>query len=101
MKVTIKGDLGQVCEAMGLPTEPPTPRVRRLAENKARQVEFVARRKVVVDAFKAARSNGLAPEMADLLEAIRRPGGVTEGDLKLARQVLAIAKTNGTREGAA
>lgn len=98
MKVTITGDLSQVSEALRLPAEPPTPRMQRLAENKAKQKEFVARRKVVVDAFKAARSNGLALEMAALLEAIRRPGGVTESDLKLARQVLAIAQTNGDRQ---
>lgn len=100
MKVTIKGDLGQVCEAMGLPAEPPTPRMQRLAENKARQEEFVARRKVVVDAFKLARRDG-SPQMADLLEAIRQTGGVTEGDLKLARQVLAGAVPNGDRGSAA
>lgn len=100
MKVTIKGDLGQVCEAMGLPAEPPTPRVQRLAENKAKQKEFMVRRRIVVAAFKLARRDRL-PQMEDLLEAIRRTKGVTDSDLKLARQVLAGAVPNGDRGSAA
>lgn len=93
MKVTIEGNLNQVYGALGLP--PATPRSQRLAENKAAREEFAARRKVVVDAFKLARGCGATKEMTDLLEAIRRTGGVTDGDLNLARQVLAGSLSNG------
>ncbi len=97
MKVTIRGDLSQVSEAMGLPSPSrPMPRVRRLAQNKAKREEFVARRKEVVDAFKLARASGAVQEMGLLLEAIRRTGGVTDGDLKLAR-VINRPMTNGDR----
>ena len=95
MRVTIDGDLDQVTDTLGFASNAPTPRKTRIAENKARREAFVARRKVVVDAFKFARSNGLADEMAGLLEAIRRPDGVTDGDIELARQVLASSVPNG------
>lgn len=94
MKVMIEGDLSQVSEALGLPPES-TPRAQRLAENRAKRDAFLARRKVVVDAFKLARSAGATQEMEQLLEAIRRTGGVTDGDLKLAHRVIAGSLSNG------
>ena len=74
-----------------------TSRQKRLAENRAKRDAFEARRKIIVDAFKVARKSGADREMAVLLEAIRRTSGATEGDLKIARQVLAGALSNGER----
>lgn len=97
MKVTIEGDLEQVSETLGFSCESPSNRKGRLAENRARREVFASRRKLVVDAFKVAREAGAEREMAALLHAIRRTGGVTEADLAIARQVLGDALSNGER----
>lgn len=90
MKVLIEGDLDQVCETLNLHAR--TPRQQRLVENRAKRETFIARRKVVVEAFKKARSLGADHEITALLEAVRRTGGVTEDDIKLARQILTEKK---------
>ena len=94
MKVTIEGDLEQVAEALNPSLlETPTPRTLRLRENRAKRDEFIARRRLVSDAFKKIRHSENDRETSEaLLDALRRTGGVTDGDLKLARKVLAAAQ---------
>ena len=96
MKVTIEGSLDQVAETLNPRSLwEPTPRQVRLAENKAARDNLIERRRVVVEAFKRARSADDRENMDRLLEAIRRTGGVTNDDLKVAHRVLSV--TNGDR----
>lgn len=82
MKVTIEGDLEQVSAALSQSgAAPRTPRQERLAENAAKRQEFIERRQVVVDAFKKVRHGDDDETRQALLEAIRRPAGVTDADL--------------------
>lgn len=87
MKVEIEGTLDQVAATMSL-DRPRTPRQESLAKNAAKRQEFMERRRVVVDAFKKVRYGDDAETRQSLLEAIRRPEGVTDSDLALANSVL-------------
>lgn len=88
MKVTVEGNAEQVAATLNPSLlEHPSPRTARLKENKAKREEFIARRGIVLDAFKKVRYS--EPDQAALLlEALRRTTGVTDADLEIARNIL-------------
>lgn len=89
MKVIIEGDLEQISDVLGVSEIPRTSRAIKLAESAARRKAFADRRKLVTEAFKKVRYSPEDREIAEaLLEGLRRITGVTDADLKIARQVI-------------
>lgn len=90
MKVTIEGNLEQVTEALRPDLlKATTPRQIKIKENRQERDKFLARRAVVLDAFKKIRHSADDRENSDtLLNALRKPKGVSDDDIKLAQQIL-------------
>ena len=90
MKVTIKGNLEQVTEALSASAlKPKTPRHERAKEKAAEREEFARKRRLILKAFNKVRYSPDDREVSDkLLAALTKMGGVTNAALKLAEQVL-------------